>query len=110
MSQSAAPRDGKRFVIYGAGGIGGVLGACLHLAGRRVALIARGAHYEAIRRDGLDLVSGSTTTRVSIPVADRPEALDLTEDDVIVLAMQAQDTEEAVRALSACAPETIPIV
>ena len=44
-----------RYVIYGAGAIGGVVGARLHQAGHEVALIARGAHLEAIQRDGLRL-------------------------------------------------------
>ena len=34
-----------RFVVFGAGAIGGVVGASLHQAGHEVALIARGAPY-----------------------------------------------------------------
>ena len=44
---------GVRFVIFGAGAIGGVVGARLAQAGRDVVLIARGAHYDAIREHGL---------------------------------------------------------
>ena len=44
-----------RFVIFGAGAIGGVVGARLHQSGHDVALIARGAHYEVIRERGLTL-------------------------------------------------------
>ena len=40
---------GVRFVIFGAGAIGGVVGARLAQAGLDVVLIARGAHYDAIR-------------------------------------------------------------
>jgi len=39
-----------RFVIYGAGGIGGTIGARLFQQGESVVLIARGAHLEAIQR------------------------------------------------------------
>ncbi|MFZ0387219.1 MAG: 2-dehydropantoate 2-reductase N-terminal domain-containing protein [Solirubrobacteraceae bacterium] len=46
-----------RYVIYGAGAIGGVIGARRHQAGHQVALIARGAHLEAIRHDGLLLTT-----------------------------------------------------
>ena len=38
-----------RFIIYGAGAIGGVIGGRLAEHGHDVALIVRGAHYEAIR-------------------------------------------------------------
>ena len=39
-----------RYVVYGAGAVGGVIGGHLHLAGLPVTLVARGAHLEAIRR------------------------------------------------------------
>ena len=42
-----------RYIIYGAGAIGGTLGACLFEAGREVVLIARGAHGRAIAEKGL---------------------------------------------------------
>ena len=42
-----------RFVVYGAGAIGGVVGARMFQNGHDVVLIARGAHYEAIRDKGL---------------------------------------------------------
>ena len=45
-----------RVAIVGAGSIGAVIGARLASAGHEVVLVARGAHLEAIRRDGLKLV------------------------------------------------------
>ena len=47
-----------RYVIYGAGAIGGVVGARLHQSGHEVVLIARGAHLEAIQTHGLTLTTG----------------------------------------------------
>jgi len=44
-----------RFLIIGAGGIGGYYGARLQAAGHRVQFVARGPHLEAIRRQGLTL-------------------------------------------------------
>ena len=41
------------FMIIGAGGTGGTLGGTLIKAGHEVTLIARGAHLEAIRENGL---------------------------------------------------------
>jgi 2-dehydropantoate 2-reductase len=99
-----------RFVIYGAGGIGGVIGARLFENGHDVALIARGAHREAIEANGLriDSVEGSRTLR--IPVAGEPNALDLTGDDVVLLAMKGQDTAGALDALTTCAPADTAVV
>ena len=44
-----------KITIFGAGAIGGHLGALLSREGIDVSLIARGAHLEAIQRDGLTL-------------------------------------------------------
>ena len=43
-------RPSVRFVVYGAGAVGGVIGARLFQHGHEVALIARGPHREAIAR------------------------------------------------------------
>ena len=45
-----------RICIYGAGAIGGYLGARLSLAGQEVTLIARGAHLDAMTKRGLTLI------------------------------------------------------
>ncbi|MGH6717779.1 MAG: 2-dehydropantoate 2-reductase N-terminal domain-containing protein, partial [Alphaproteobacteria bacterium] len=42
-----------KICIYGAGAIGGLLGARLALAGEEVTLIARGPHLAAIQTNGL---------------------------------------------------------
>ena len=60
---------GMRWVVYGAGAVGGVLGGLLHEAGEDVVLVARGAHLDAVRRDGLILATpeGTRTSRRSPP-------------------------------------------
>ena len=45
-----------RICIYGAGAVGGYLGARLSLAGQEVTLIARGAHLDAMTKRGLTLI------------------------------------------------------
>ena len=47
-----------RIGVIGAGGVGGYFGVRLAAAGNDVAFVARGAHLEAIRHDGLRVVSG----------------------------------------------------
>ncbi len=98
-----------RFVIYGAGAIGGVVGARLFQSGYEVALIARGAHYEAIRDHGLRIQSPDDDATLPIPVVDHPSQLALTDDDVVILAMKSQDTIGACEALDACAPADIAV-
>ena len=46
-----------RIAIVGAGAVGGYFGARLAHAGRDVTFIARGAHLDAIRARGLQVVS-----------------------------------------------------
>lgn len=98
-----------RFVVYGAGAIGGVVGARLFENGHNVVLIARGAHYDAIRDRGLRIQSPDDDATLAIRVVDHPAQLDLTADDVIFLAMKSQDTIGACQALSASAPRDIAV-
>jgi 2-dehydropantoate 2-reductase len=100
-----------RFVIYGAGAIGGSMGGRLFEAGSEVVLIARGGHYQAMRDNGGLRVADPDRTRVlPIETVDHPSAVDWRDGDVVVLAMKTQDTVGALDALSACAPPATPIV
>jgi 2-dehydropantoate 2-reductase len=98
-----------RYVIYGAGAVGGTIGGRLHQAGNDVVLIARGAHLAAIQRDGLRLLSPSSSDRLPIPAIDHPGKLDLTDGDVVILAMKTQDTANALAALGP-RPDGVAIV
>ncbi|MFD8867657.1 ketopantoate reductase family protein [Streptomyces sp. NPDC059590] len=93
-----------RYVVIGAGAVGGAIGGRLSQSGHDVVLVARGAHHEALRRDGLRLVTPDGTHRLPVPVADRPEAVELRPDDVLVLAVKTQDS---VAALDAWAPRPV---
>ena len=85
-----------RWVIYGAGAVGGVVAARLALAGQDVAVVARGAHLEAIRRDGLTLRQPSGDTVVELEAYEHPAD---TGKDVVVLGMKGMDTGAALVAL-----------
>ncbi len=100
-----------RFVIYGAGAVGGVLGARLHQSGHDVMLIARGAHHDAIARDGLRFYTPSERATLRIPVAPNPATARIEPDDVVILATKSQDTWAALLALRAAVPEGgVPVV
>ncbi len=100
-----------RFVIYGAGAVGGVLGARLHQSGHKVMLIARGAHHDAIARDGLRFYTPSERATLRIPVAPDPAWAGIEPGDVVILATKSQDTWGALLALRTAAPTAgLPIV
>jgi 2-dehydropantoate 2-reductase len=99
-----------RFVVYGAGAVGGVLGGALAGAGHDVALIARGAHNDALRRDGLRVESPEGDTTYRLPTVSDPADLPWQPGDVALLAMKSMDTAPALRALSAVAPLATPVV
>lgn len=98
------------FVIYGAGAVGGVLGARLHAAGFDVRLIARGAHLSAIRSGGLRLESPEGATTVPVPAYGSPAEAGVGPDDVVLLTMKSQDTPAALDALRLVASSTTPVV
>ncbi|MET8228784.1 ketopantoate reductase family protein [Streptomyces sp. NPDC004082] len=88
-----------RYIIIGAGAVGGAVGGRLAGAGHDVVLVARGAHHEALRADGLRLTTPDGTHVHRLPVADGPGTLgELRADDVLVLAVKTQDGPAALRA------------
>jgi 2-dehydropantoate 2-reductase len=99
-----------RHIVYGAGGIGGVMGARLHHAGHNVLLIARGAHYEAIRDKGLRVQSAEDDVTLEIGVVDHPSKIEWRDDDAVFLGMKSQDTLDALTTLERLAPADTPIV
>ncbi len=100
-----------RFVVYGAGAVGGVVGGRLAQAGHDVVLIARGDHHDAIRDEGLRLVTADAEPiTLSIPVVSHPAGVDFRDDDVVLLSMKSQHTGKALSALSATAPPSISVV
>ena len=93
-----------RYIIIGAGAVGGTIGARLHLAGHDVVLVARGAHYEALRDRGLRFTSPESTHEIPAPAGTGPEDVELGPDDVLVLAVKTQDSAAA---LDAWAPRPV---
>lgn len=99
-----------RFVIFGAGAIGGVVGARLHQADHEVTLIARGAHLDAIQREGLTLLTPVERVTLPIPVAGTPAEVHWTGEEVVLLATKSQDTVGALTALRAAAGPEVPVI
>lgn len=99
-----------RFVVYGAGAIGGTIGGRLFEHGEDVVLIARGRHGEVCRADGLRLRTADGEVTLPVPTVTHPSELEWSDDDVVVLGMKTQDTVDALAALAAVARPSTPIV
>jgi len=92
-----------RVAIVGAGSVGGVIGARLAAGGHEVVLVARGAHLEAIQRDGLRLVDhvGNESSAHRLPASADPA--DFGVQDLVVIGLKAH-------AIPALLPRTAPLV
>lgn len=88
-----------RIAIVGAGGVGGLLGGLLARAGEEVLVVARGAHLDAIRAEGIRVESplGTFVQPVREAWAD-PAALG--PADVVLVAVKAWQVADLARSLA----------
>jgi 2-dehydropantoate 2-reductase len=83
-----------RMAVMAAGAVGGYFGARMAAAGHDVAFIARGAHRDAIRRDGLTIESALGDLHLrDVKVTDDPKQVGPV--DVVLFAVKLWDTESA---------------
>lgn len=99
-----------RYLIYGAGGVGGVIGARLHQSGHQVVLIARGANLEALSSRGLRLISPLEEVVLKLPVAGSVQEAGVSESDIVLLTAKSQDTLSALNALRRAGSADVPVV
>jgi 2-dehydropantoate 2-reductase len=89
-----------KIAMMGSGGVGGFFGGRLANAGYDVGFIARGAHLEAMRRDGLRIESEAQGD-IHVPkvrATDDPAALGPV--DLVILSVKLWDTEAAARSIA----------
>lgn len=87
-----------RVCVFGAGAIGGYVGARLALKGEAdVSLVARGAHLAAMQARGLILKQGGETVTVHPRVSDDPKSLG--PQDFIILTLKAHAVAGVIDAL-----------
>jgi len=97
-----------KLCIYGAGAIGGYLGAELALSGNEVTLIARGPHLEAMRTNGLTLIKEGESRTVEISCTDDPA--EAGPQDYVLITLKAHSVTGIVKQiLPLLGPET-PVV
>ena len=94
-----------KICIFGAGAIGGYMGAKLAQAGADVSLVARGPHLAAMQANGLTLMEESGTTTASVNASDTPE--DLGPQDYVIVTLKAHSVPPVVdRMQPLIGPET----
>ncbi len=99
-----------RYIIYGAGAVGGVIAARLQQHGQEVVAIARGAHLDAMRARGLTLQTPDEDVTLPVAAAGHPSEIDFRDGDVALLTMKTQHTERALDDLRAAAGDAVPVV
>jgi 2-dehydropantoate 2-reductase len=99
-----------RYIIYGAGAIGGSIGGLLNAAGREVVLICRGAQLDAVRAHGLEVLTPRGPLQANVAAAGTIHEVALRTDDVVMLAMKSQDTEQALHELESAGGGDLPII
>ncbi len=97
-----------KICIYGAGAIGGFLGARLGLAGVDVSLVARGPHLAAIRERGLRLRSGGSESVCRVTSTDDPNELGI--QDYVVIGLKAHSVPAVVDQIETLCGEHTAIV
>lgn len=95
-----------KICIYGAGAIGGYLGAGLALAGNEVTLIARGPHLAAMRKNGLKLISEGETHVCHPFCTDDPK--EAGPQDAVVIGLKAHSLPKVASSFAPLlGPETM---
>lgn len=90
-----------RICVVGPGAVGGNLAARLARSGVAVSVVARGAHLEAIRANGLRVVAGDETIEARVHASDDPRSLG--PQDAVFVTVKAP-------ALPAVAPQLLPLL
>ena len=85
----------QKIAIYGAGAIGGWMGAKLAAVGCNVSVVARGAALDALRAHGLRLREGDAETTCPVQASDDPAVRGV--QDLIIVAVKAPGMAEGAR-------------
>jgi 2-dehydropantoate 2-reductase len=87
-----------KICVYGAGAIGGYLAVELALSGQEVCVVARGAHLEAIQKEGLKLRVQGREKVAKIRADSDPRALG--PQDMVICALKAHQAFESAESFA----------
>ena len=85
--------------MMGSGGVGGFFGGRLAHAGEDVAFVARGAHLDALRRNGLTIENEPQGDMHVVGIRASEDPAELGPADVVIVSVKLWDTEAAARAI-----------
>ncbi|NDK33500.1 2-dehydropantoate 2-reductase [Rhodovulum sulfidophilum] len=85
-----------KICVFGAGAIGGYMGAKLAQAGAEVSLVARGPHLAAMKARGLRLIEEESGTDETVPVRAAEDAAELGEQDYVIVTLKAHSVPPVV--------------
>jgi 2-dehydropantoate 2-reductase len=88
-----------KICIYGAGAIGGYLGAKLAMAGADVSLVARGPHLAAMQSNGLTLLEDGERHNVKVAASEDPA--ELGPQDYVIVTLKAHSVPAVVKPMQA---------
>jgi len=83
-----------KICIFGAGAIGGYMGAKMAEAGADVSLVARGPHLAAMQSNGLTLIEEGGTRTYPVNASDDPAALG--HQDYVIVTLKAHSVSAAL--------------
>jgi 2-dehydropantoate 2-reductase len=83
-----------KIAVMGSGGLGGYFGARLARGGADVHFVARGAHLQAMRSDGLRIEGPEPIHLPRVSATDDPAAIGVS--DVVMLGVKLWDTDSAL--------------
>ncbi|PSK81790.1 ketopantoate reductase [Limimaricola soesokkakensis] len=87
-----------KICIFGAGAIGGYMGAKLAQAGADVSLVARGPHLAAIQSRGLTLIEEAAEP-ITVPVKASADPAELGIQDYVIVTLKAHSVPAVVGAM-----------
>jgi len=82
-----------KIAVIGAGAVGGYYGALMSRAGADVSFVARGAHRDAIRANGLRIIGVQGDFTVKVAAEDDPARIGPV--DVVIIAVKTYDNDTA---------------
>jgi 2-dehydropantoate 2-reductase len=88
--------DVARYIIIGAGAVGGAIGGRLTLVGRNAVLVARGEHLRAMQHTGLRLRTPDEDVSTPVTAVAGPDELELDVDDVLIMTTKTQQAPAAL--------------
>jgi 2-dehydropantoate 2-reductase len=97
-----------KICVYGAGAIGGLMGAWLARSGHEVSVIARGAQLDAIRRNGLRVQSRGKTETFNVKAESDPDRLG--PQDYVLVTVKAQSLTAVADTISGLFDEQTAVV